>query len=70
MDQETLENIFTLFYSRKAHHGTGFGLYISNKIIKQHGGNIKVDSALGKGSHFQIQLPKQLSKEGKMVREK
>mmetsp|Transcript_3503 Transcript_3503/g.2077 ORF Transcript_3503/g.2077 Transcript_3503/m.2077 type:complete len:500 (+) Transcript_3503:1082-2581(+) len=65
VDQEAMENIFTLFYSRKEHHGTGFGLYISKKIIRQHGGTIQVDSVLGKGSHFRIRIPKILPEEAK-----
>ena len=57
MDAETRENMFTLFFSSKGHAGTGLGLYIADRIIKQHGGYIKVDSAPGKGSHFRITLP-------------
>lgn len=37
--------------------GLGLGLYISNEIIKQHGGQIKLQSAPGKGSTFELQLP-------------
>lgn len=59
MDRETREKIFTLFFSSKGHLGTGLGLFISNKIIRQHGGEIIVESSLGKGSHFTIRMPKQ-----------
>lgn len=58
MDLETREQLFTLFYSSKGHHGTGLGLFIANKIIEQHGGSIKVDSTPGAGSHFQVRLPR------------
>jgi PAS domain S-box-containing protein len=58
MDRETKEKMFTLFYSSKGREGTGLGLFISNKIIEQHGGSIKVDSSLGKGSHFIVRMPK------------
>ena len=61
MDKETRENLFTLFFSSKGNKGTGLGLFISNRIIQQHGGVIKVDTAPGKGSHFRIMLPKFLS---------
>jgi signal transduction histidine kinase len=60
MDQDTLENIFTLFFSSKGHKGTGLGLFISNQIIQQHGGSIKVESTPGQGSHFNIRMPKTL----------
>lgn len=61
MDKETRDNLFTLFFSSKGSKGTGLGLFISNRIIQQHGGVIRVDTALGKGSHFRIMLPKFLS---------
>ena len=60
MDRETRENIFTLFFSSKGSKGTGLGLFVSNKIIQQHGGSIKVDSTPGQGSHFNIRMPKVL----------
>jgi signal transduction histidine kinase len=60
MDQETRENMFTLFFSSKGHKGTGLGLFISNQIVEQHGGSIRVDSSPGKGSHFRVAMPKVL----------
>jgi len=59
MDQETQEKIFSLFFSSKGVEGTGLGLFISNKIIKQHSGMIEVTSKQGEGVHFRIVLPKQ-----------
>ncbi len=59
MDQETQEKIFSLFFSSKGVEGTGLGLFISNKIIKQHSGMIDVTSKQGEGVHFRIVLPKQ-----------
>ena len=58
MDAETREKIFTLFFSSKGKKGTGLGLFISDRIIKQHGGTIAVSSAPGKGSRFSIKIPK------------
>jgi PAS domain S-box-containing protein len=58
MDRETRENMFTLFFSSKGQKGTGLGLFISNKIIRQHGGSIHVESEPGKGAHFCIKIPK------------
>ncbi len=58
MDRETQEKIFSLFFSSKGIEGTGLGLFISNKIIKKHGGKIDVASTPGKGAHFSIVLPR------------
>jgi len=58
MDMETREKLFTLFFSTKGTKGTGLGLFISNKIIQQHGGYIKVSSLPGQGSKFTISIPK------------
>ena len=37
--------------------GSGLGLYITKNIITQHGGNIEVESTLGRGTTFYINLP-------------
>jgi len=68
MDKETLENIFTLFFSSKGAKGTGLGLFISNKVIEQHGGKIKVKSTLGHGSKFSIKIPKIIPESSKTIR--
>jgi len=57
MEMETRDKLFSLFYSSKGRDGTGLGLFLSNKIIAQHGGSIVVDSVLGKGSRFTIKIP-------------
>jgi len=57
MDIETRDKLFSLFYSSKGREGTGLGLFLSNKIVAQHGGTINVDSVLGQGSRFTIKLP-------------
>jgi len=54
---EDLERIFTLFVSRKGSRGTGLGLSVSQKILKEHGGRIQVESKLGEGSGFTLELP-------------
>jgi signal transduction histidine kinase len=58
MDRETQEKLFTPFFSTKERKGTGLGLFISNTIIEQHGGEIFVKSSPGQGSLFRIKVPK------------
>ncbi|MEN8210149.1 MAG: response regulator [Thermodesulfobacteriota bacterium] len=58
MNLKTKEKIFNLFYSSKGSKGTGFGLFIADSIIKQHQGKINLNSAIGKGTHFNIKIPK------------
>ena len=55
--EEDLDKIFTLFVSHKGGRGTGLGLPVSQKIVKEHGGEIRVTSQVGKGSQFTIELP-------------
>ncbi|MFC1585140.1 nitrogen regulation protein NR(II) [Fibrobacterota bacterium] len=57
MDRETQERIFDLFYSTKESSGTGLGLMVSHKAVKEHGGDIHVASSPGKGTRFIISLP-------------
>jgi signal transduction histidine kinase/pSer/pThr/pTyr-binding forkhead associated (FHA) protein len=58
---EEIEQIFSLFVSHKGSRGTGIGLPVSQKIIKEHGGRIFVDSKVGKGSRFTLEIPAVLS---------
>jgi len=54
---EFLPHIFDPFFSTKGVGGTGLGLSVSYSIIKNHGGNIKVESVVDKGTRFTIDLP-------------
>lgn len=53
---EHLPHLFEPFYTTKP-QGTGLGLAISAHIVTQHGGSISVDSNVGVGTTFSIQLP-------------
>jgi signal transduction histidine kinase len=57
MSPEQLKKLFTVFYSTKGIKGTGLGLFIADKIVRQHGGDIVVESTLGQGTRFCIRLP-------------
>jgi two-component system sensor histidine kinase ResE len=59
---EHLEHLFERFYridtSRESSTGgTGLGLAICKGIVEAHGGRISVESSLGKGTVFQIEIP-------------
>jgi signal transduction histidine kinase len=54
--EEYMEDIFNPFFTTKS-TGSGLGLSISNQIIQDHRGYIFVESQLGKGSSFFINLP-------------
>ena len=53
---EDLKHLFEPFYSKKK-GGTGLGLAITKDIIERHGGRIKIESAVGKGTRFVVELP-------------
>jgi nitrogen fixation/metabolism regulation signal transduction histidine kinase len=53
--KEELSKIFDLYYSKKK-GGTGLGLTMVRRIIDEHSGNIRVESTVGKGTTFKIQL--------------
>jgi signal transduction histidine kinase len=59
---EELKRVFEQFHqidnsNTKAKGGTGLGLAIAKQIVEMHGGRIWVESTLGKGSTFQMQIP-------------
>lgn len=54
--QELIDRIFEPHFTTKK-DGHGFGLVTSEKIVKNHGGTVSVDSAAGKGAIFTVELP-------------
>jgi len=56
MDETTRSKIFEAFYSTKR-GGSGLGLPTARKIVEAHGGEIRVQSAVGRGSQFTVKLP-------------
>jgi len=61
---EHLPKVFQVYYSTKS-RGTGLGLPTTRRIIREHNGSIRVESELGKGTRFIIELP--LWQEGQKI---
>ncbi len=57
ISREFLPHIFDPFFTTKGEGGTGLGLSVSYGIIKKHKGDIRVESMLGVGTTFTIELP-------------
>jgi len=55
--EKDINKIFSVFESRKGNRGTGLGLPVSKKILREHGGDIFVASQFGKGSCFTLEFP-------------
>jgi len=55
--REFLPHVFDPFFCTKGEGGTGLGLCVSHGIIKSHNGEIRVESKVGVGTTFTIELP-------------
>ncbi|MGH8275698.1 MAG: ATP-binding protein, partial [Steroidobacteraceae bacterium] len=56
LTREECQRLFTPYYTTKQ-HGTGLGLAIVQSVVSDHGGAITVESELGAGTTFRIDLP-------------
>lgn len=64
MDEETMKKVFDPFFTTKpVGKGTGLGMSITYKIIKNHQGDITVESKQGQGTKFIITLPLNIDRE-------
>src|SRR5437764_282029 len=57
MSAETLSHVFEPYYTTKE-RGTGLGLLIVRRIVREHGGELAIESTEGKGLRLSIRLPR------------
>jgi PAS domain S-box-containing protein len=57
MDKAAQQRVFTDFFTTKGYKGTGLGLPVTQKIVKEHGGKLSFSSLPGQGTSFSILLP-------------
>jgi signal transduction histidine kinase/CheY-like chemotaxis protein len=58
MDQATLERVFDPFFTTKPmHQAKGLGLAMVHRVIHEHGGAVRVESAIGQGTTVHLLLP-------------
>jgi PAS domain S-box-containing protein len=57
MSEEVRRRIFEPFFSTKGEAGSGLGLAMAYSIVRRHGGDIRVDSTVGRGSTFTLTFP-------------
>ena len=68
MDQKVADKVFDPFFTTKpVGQGTGLGMAISYKVIKNHKGNITISSEEGKGTKFTITLPIKMTENEEQV---
>jgi signal transduction histidine kinase len=53
-----LAKLFNIFESTKGERGTGLGLAVSQKILREHGGELNVLSEVGRGTRFIMTWPR------------
>jgi two-component system NtrC family sensor kinase len=57
IEPHQIDKIFAPFVSDKGNRGTGLGLAVSRKILREHGGDLTVSSVVGEGSTFELSVP-------------
>jgi signal transduction histidine kinase/ActR/RegA family two-component response regulator len=69
MTDEVKRRVFDPFFTTKGVTNSGLGMSVSYGIIKRHGGEILIESELGKGTCFVIHLPTGYGEEEALVKE-
>ena len=57
MDEATQKRLFSDFFTTKGYKGTGLGLPVTYKIVRDHGGSLTFTSRPGRGTVFDLTLP-------------
>ena len=57
MDEKVQKKLFTGFFSTKGYKGTGLGLPVTEKIVKEHKGKLYFETHLSEGTTFTLLLP-------------
>ena len=57
MDPEALEMAFDFNFNRNSRVKMGYGLFLTKKIVEEHGGTVEISSDQGKGTLAKVTLP-------------
>ncbi|MBB5056021.1 signal transduction histidine kinase [Granulicella aggregans] len=63
IDPEIMRNLFSFGMSTKGNKGNGIGLWTVKHLMDKHHGEVKVDSAVGRGTSFQLWWPAKVEQE-------
>jgi signal transduction histidine kinase len=69
MRPEVLAHVFEPFYTTKRGRGTGLGLSISHAYVRSHGGDMRVDSVVGRGTTVTFTLPLRVEEQSEEEKE-
>jgi signal transduction histidine kinase len=56
MSEETLARVFDLFFTTKP-EGTGLGMALARSVVTRHGGQLAMNSEVGRGTRVLVRLP-------------